>query len=590
MTEDKGRFGPFVDPDQASLRDVLVRLEAHPRVTANRLTRVRSAANTLSRILDRPLEEIPAHMRWLTESFRHLKRSGLAPKTVANTKSEIRYAVRIALGRQTRSAMPKLSDEWARLFEALHGSPLRWQLSRIIRYLAGTGVAPGQVTDEHTAAYRRDLEASEEVDQPYYRWRAAVRAWNRATEQIPDWPSQRLSLPPHRRRRWTLPEAEFPASFREDVEACLGRMARRDPLGQTGPRRELRPSTLKVRRHQYFKLASAAVFAGAPIESMTSLARLIEVPTFTSAVQHLLDRRDGEPSEALHGLVGAMVAVAKHHVGADEDQLDTLRIMHANLEVETEGFRERTRRRLGEFDDDRQTARLVHLPGYLLELARKPATPRRSRPVLAQMAIAVEILLFAALRVGNLAALNLHRHVRRVVIDGEEWLIVTIPRSETKNRRTISHPIDPDSLALIDAALALYEQPDGHMFPGRNGPKSGTFLSKQIKDTIWEYAGLDMNPHAFRALSGVLHMRRHPGAFEDVRVMLHDRDGQTVREHYTVYADRHAIRHVQESILAARNGVPNPYLKPKGRGRSRRRPARGRRPNGSGRPDKRTRQ
>jgi integrase len=590
MTEDKGRFGPFVDPNQASLRDVLVRLEAHPRVTASRRTRVRSAANTLSRILDRPLEEIPAHMRWLTESFRHLKRSGLAPKTVANTKSELRYAVRIALGRQARSAMPKLSGEWARLFEALHGSPLQWQLSRIIRYLARTGVAPGQVTDEHAAAYRRDLEASQEVDQPYSRWRAAIRAWNRAAQDVSSWPSRTLRLPPQRRRRWTLTEAEFPASFREDVEACLGRMARRDPLGQTGPRRELRPQTLKLRRHQYCKLASAAVFAGTPIESMTSLARLIEVPTFTKAVQHLLDRRDGEPSEALHGLVGAMVAVARHHVGVDEDHLDALRIVHANVEVETEGFRERTRRRLAEFDDDRNTARLVHLPGYLLQLARNPAPPRRLTPVLAQMAIAVEILLFTALRVGNLAALNLPRHVRRVVIDGENWLIVTFPRSETKNRRTISHPIDPDSLALIDAALALYEQPDGHVFPGRNGPKSGTFLSKQIKDTIREYAGLDMNPHAFRALLGVFHMRRHPGAFEDVRVMLHDRDGQTVREHYTVYADRHAIRHVQESILAARNAVPNPYLKPKGRSRRRRLAARGRRLNGSGRPDLRRKQ
>jgi hypothetical protein len=99
-----------------------------------------------------------------------------------------------------------------------------------------------------------------------------------------------------------------------------------------------------------------------------------------------------------------------------------------------------------------------------------------------------------------------------------------------------------------------------------------------------------MNPHAFRALLGVFHMRRHPGAFEDVRVMLHDRDGQTVREHYTVYADRHAIRHVQESILAARNAVPNPYLKPKGRSRRRRLAARGRRLNGSGRPDLRRKQ
>jgi hypothetical protein len=85
-------------------------------------------------------------------------------------------------------------------------------------------------------------------------------------------------------------------------------------------------------------------------------------------------------------------------------------------------------------------------------------------------------------------------------------------------------------------------------------------------------------------------MRRHPGAFEDVRVMLHDRDGQTVREHYTVYADRHVIRHVQESILAARKGLPNPYPKPKGRGRRQRLAARRRRPNGSGLPDKRTRQ
>ena len=520
----------------------------------------------MSNFLDRPLEDIPAHPRWLNDKFRLLKESGLAPKTVANVKTELRYALRTALGRQPRSPMPKLSGEWARLFESLKGLPLQWQLSRFIRYLCGLGINPSSVDDSHAEACRRDLEASDEVDQPYYRWRAAIRAWNRAAATVPGWPPQILNLPNQRRARWTLPEQEFQESFRDDVDACLARMGRDDPLGKAGPKRALRPSTLKLRRHQYNKLASAAVFAGTPISSITSFAQLLELKTFTAAAQYLLDRQDGRRTEALHGLIGGMLAVARHHVRVDEAHYEALREIHVALDPCEEGFREKTRQRIEQFDDDRNSARLLHLPAHLLKLAQKPGVRPRDKPILAQIAIATEMLLFAPLRVGNLAGLNLERHVRRVVVDGEEQMILTIPRSEVKNRQTTTYRIEGESLALIDAAFALYEQTDGCVFPGRNGPKATSLLSSQIKAKIRRHAKLDVTPHLFRALSGVFHMRRHPGAFEDIRVMLHDRDAQTIRESYTVYSNRHLIRHVQESVLNARCEAIDPYRKGRLRG------------------------
>lgn len=571
MSNTDGSFGPFIDPNQPSLRDVLAKLELDPEVTPARLTRVRSAARTMSNALDLPLERIPAHPSWLNGRFRLLKEAGLAAKTVSNVKTELRFAVRTALGRQSRSPMPALSSEFRALYQAVKGSPLEWQLSRFLRYLSGLRVAPENVDDSHAEAYRRDLEADDDVDRAYYRWRAAVRAWNRAVATVPGWPTRVLRLPAQRRPRWTLREEEFTSPFRDDVEACLARMGRSDPLARRGPKRALRPATLRHRRQQYFKFASAAVFSGMPIASLTSFAQLVEPQAFTTTAQYLLDRQEGRLTEALHGLVGGMLAVARHHVGVGEEQYDRLREIHAALDPDEEGFRETTRRRLEQFDDDRNIARLLHLPAYLLRLAHAPKAPCRQRVLLAQMAVAIEILSVAPLRVGNLAGLNLNEHFRRVVADGEEQLILTVPRSDVKNRQDTTYRIAGDSLTTIDAALALYEQRQGHLFPGRCGAKRRSSLSEQIKKAIRRYARFDVNAHLFRALAGLHHLRRHPGAFEDIRVMLHDRDSQTVRDHYTSYSDRHVIRHVQESVLQARRAARDPYPKgPRPRGRPRR--------------------
>lgn len=561
MNNGKNDYGPFIDGEQPSLAGALARLASDPNVADARLKRVRSAVKSLSTVLGRSADAMPAHLRWLNDQFAKLEQSGLARQTVANIKTEIRFAVRTAFGQQSRSAMPKLTADWQELYDRLDGLPLQWQLSRFLRYLSGQDVAPSQVNDAHAAAFRDALVESGEVREPVQRWRATVRAWQRAAETVSGWPTISLNLPPNGRRRWTLHESDFAAAFRTDVTEYLARQGRANLRAEDGPRRASRPATLRHRRHQIYKLASAAVFAGTPVEDLQGLADLLELTVFTGAAEHLLARQEGMRTEALHNLVGAFLPVAKYHVRFDDADLDNLRAIHRALEPEEEALRVRTRTRMRQFDDDRNVARIVHLPHYLFALAKRHRSPSREQPVLAQMAIALAILQYAPMRIGNLAGLNLERHVRQVVIDGEARWLLTIPGEEVKNRVTNTYEIPGEDVQLIDTALALYDQPNGYIFPGRNGgAKATSFLSQQIKDTIARYAGLDVNSHLFRALIARHHLRRHPGAFEDVRTILHDRDGATVRAHYTIYSDQQIIRHVQDSVLATRQGTVNPYV------------------------------
>lgn len=561
MNAGKNDYGPFIDGEQPSLADALARLARDPDIAEARLKRVLSAVKSLSTVLGRSADAIPAHPRWLNDHFVKLGESGLARQTVANIKTEIRFAVRTACGRQSRSAMPNLTAGWQELYDRLDGLPLQWQLSRFLRYLSGQDVAPSQVSDAHAVAFRDALAASGEVRDPAQRWRATVRAWQRAAETVPGWPPIGLHLPPRGRHRWTLPESGFAAAFRADVTAYLARLGRANLRAEDGPRRALRPATLRHRRHQIYKFASAAVLAGTPVEDLQGLADLLELSVFISAAEHLLARQEGARTEALHNLAGAFLPIAKYHVRFDGADLEDLRAIHRALEPEEEVLRARTRTRMQQFDDDRNVARIVHLPHHLLALAVRERSRSRRQPVLAQMAIALAILQYAPMRIGNLAGLNLERHVRRVTIDGEARWLLTIPGEEVKNRITNTFEIPGEDVGLIETALALYDQANGYLFPGRNGgAKAPSFLSQQIKDAIARHAGLDVHPHLFRALIARHHLSRHPGAFEDVRTILHDRDGATVRAHYTTYSDQHMIRHVQDSVLATRCGTANPYV------------------------------
>jgi hypothetical protein len=77
-------------------------------------------------------------------------------------------------------------------------------------------------------------------------------------------------------------------------------------------------------------------------------------------LRYLLDRQNRKSSEALHGLAGGLLAVARNHVRVDKATETRLARIVKNLDVDVIGFRSKTRTRLAAFEDDRRVSALLH--------------------------------------------------------------------------------------------------------------------------------------------------------------------------------------------------------------------------------------
>jgi integrase len=538
----------FRDPGQPNLLDVLNKALRDGAIPAARIARARAAVAAFVRLTHRPASELPAHKGYLIHQMRRLRRqpTGLSPKTLSNTRSELLYLVEIVCGRGPRSALT-LSEGWGRFRTTLEGGPAWWSLSRLAAFSSRHNVAPPAVDDAHLGRFMEALQRSGEVTDPIGHTRRVVRIWNRLATDYPDLEIMPLTLSPQQRKRWTLPENAFAQSFRADVEAWFQRLTSDDPFS-SGPLRPLRTSTIRTRRHQLYKAASALVLSGHSIEAVRTLADLVSVRAFQALLRYLLERQSRKSTEALHGLAGALLAVARHHVGVDKETEAQLARIVKNLHVDATGFRSKTRTRLMAFEDDRRVSALLHLPARLFAEAKAAGRTRRGKQ-LAEMAIAIEILTFAPMRIANLVALRLGVTFRRVALGRERRWLISIPAHEVKNRAELTYEIPKDDYDLIDKVLALYDQPEGWLFSGRMpGPKASSLLSGQIKRTVESRLGLAFHTHMFRAIAGYLHLKENPNGFEAVRAILGNRDDNVIRKNYSFLAERSLIANAQAAI------------------------------------------
>ena len=556
---------PFLEKNQSSLAEVLTSVTANTPISLRRRQEVCSSLRSLARLLGQPLEAIPAHHRWLRERLKNLypEQAGMSRKRFANIKSDLRFALEHAgIGRSRRTYLASLTPAWQELWDRINDDRLRWPLSRLLRFCSAIGIGPESVDVAGAAVFRTALHDESFIRQPEQSFRRAVRAWNTAVERVPGWPQVRLSLPPGRRKGWTLPLDAFPASFREDIEAWIGRLRGDDLLAVDAPIRALRPATLKHRQFQTRMFGSALVHEGHPIDAITSLAYLVEVRHFKDGLRFLLRRAGGKPTEAIHGLATGIKAIARHHVKVPAAQLQELQRICKKLDLELDGLREKTRRRLQQFDDEQNVGLLLGLPWKLLNLAKNPRVPRRRAAVLVQLAVIIELSLFAPLRVGNLARLSLERHLEWARTSRGDVLHIFIPAEETKNRRPIHHELSGETAKLVRLYITKYRpllvnQPSEWLFPGRDGnPKNPTGLSLQISRTIQRHTGLDVNIHLFRHLVGKFHLGRHPGDYETIRQVLGHASIETTTQAYTQFEARSALLHYQETVRLLREHLP----------------------------------
>jgi integrase len=182
---------------------------------------------------------------------------------------------------------------------------------------------------------------------------------------------------------------------------------------------------------------------------------------------------------------------------------------------------------------------VVALPNRLMHEARtaKDHAPIKAA-VSAQLAVAVGILTFAPIRLGNLISIELGQNlIKPGGVQTPYWLV--FPRYDVKNRVDLNFQFDQPLTDLLDEYIheyrpALLRGTKGSwLFPGEGGrPKSTLMFGKQITERIQKAVGLRITPHQFRHAAAAIYLKHRPGDYETVRRLLGHRDIQTTVRFY----------------------------------------------------------
>jgi integrase len=278
-----------------------------------------------------------------------------------------------------------------------------------------------------------------------------VKAWQRAEIAIAGWPQIGLAIP-DRRRQWVSGWDGFPQSLHQDCQAWCDRLAGRDLL-EDAPFRPVRPATLAHREWQIRAFASAVVRMGRDPKSLTCLGDLVEIEAFKIGLRFFLDREGGKPTTTIADLASSLKAVARHYVRVEPHHLEQMGGIIRRLAPGRGGLTESNRTRLRPFDDRANVAALLKLPEELMRQARRHRNLVRGA-VRAQMAVAIEILLMAPIRISNLVELDIERNLVR---PGQgKALHIVISAEEVKNREPLEYPLPPESVDLLERYIREY--------------------------------------------------------------------------------------------------------------------------------------
>jgi len=414
-----------------------------------------------------------------------------------------------------------LTPSWFSLRKRVGDYYARARLSRFFTYASAKGVEPDQVNDRTVADFEETLKHSL-LERQTRIIGDLCREWNRCAESIEGWPATRLTVP-NRRRDYALPASAYPPSFGADVAAYLDHQARGDLFGGTG-RGPASPVTIRGLRLQLFQMATALVESGRDPQTIRSVADLVQPEALKTELKFFWTRNGNRKTGQLHNFALTAIKIAKWWVKAPPEEIAELQAIRRTVDPKETGMTPRNRARLRQFDDPENLRRLVDLPKAIVRALPREGAPSYAQAMRVQSALAISILTTAPMRAKNLASLRLGRHVVQTRPGGVRHIV--IPAEEVKNRTPLAFEVSDALGEVIDVYLArcrplLAGDAEGFLFPARRGgAMTPGKLAGQIKRTLWQETGIDLNAHAFRHLAALLFLRQYPGQYETTRQLL----------------------------------------------------------------------
>jgi integrase len=544
-----------------TLAEVIARHEEDSSLTPKRRRDLKSAVLRISEMTGVDPRITPASLRLMRPRINAVRpaKHDLTPKTWSNLRSNFRAALVQAAPRQ-----PRRSDaEWEKLRRALPKKRMRTGLSRLIGFCQTNAIPATAMSDAVSDRFRAYLEADTTVPSPHDCHRRTCRLWNEAAESVPGWPLIRLTVPHHRRPRQSLPISSFPLALQQEFAAYIESLRGGDLFAEAAPERALATSTVQQRAAELGLALSALVASGRDPGRITSLACLVEPDAFTAVLRQYL--KDGKPRPFAHNMAQTLVSLAKRWVKPDPSALDKLRELQRRLGPQRKGLTQKNRALLRTLDDSAVRAKLYFLPERLANWAER--TTAVNGAVVMEIAVAIAILQSTALRIANLAALRLDRHLVRPGGPRSLWQI-DIPAHEVKNHQALVYELARQTTTLLDRYIRRYRPSlaapgNPCLFPVGSRQKTPHTLSQQIRKALADWVGIEMTPHQFRHFAGRLMQQHSPGAFAAIAQLLGHKDIGTAMAYYAELDTLSAGRQFARFLEAERGKA-----RPRGRRRS----------------------
>jgi len=544
-----------------TLATVLAGVDADGTLSLRKRQDVSSALRTVGKVLKHPLAELPAHPSELRSRLKGFvpAQDGLSDRRWRNVLSLLRFALKHAgIARVPARYREPMSPSWTELLQPTQATDgERHGLSRLARYCTVRHVEPAGVDNALLGSFIKDLDASELTDNVATTHRRLATIWNRFLAKLPDGPCRPVDVPVDP-RKFSFPWSRFPASLQDEVDAYFRRLSGGDELDECGVK-PLRPDSIVVLRWRLLAFLSALVHLGRSPDKLTSLREAIAVETVKPALRFFLarsaERSAPRRTDQAHRIACCVLAIAKHWVKADQGHVKELQALCKRLHPGPSGMTTKNRARLRQFDDPANLSALLVLPQTLAAQVAQCKTPSRSDALKMQTAVAIEILLMVPIRRGNLARLDIHRHMIRTR-GGVMHLV--IPAEEVKNSSPVEAILPAETVRLIDTYLdryrpLLFNAPSPWLFPGVGGhAKRPEGMTAQIGSSIRRHCGLQMNPHLFRHLAAKMYLDSHPGAYGVVRLVNGHKSVDTTTDFYCGAETTSAMRHYDAHVLELR--------------------------------------
>ena len=549
-----------------TLEVVFDKISKDPSLSLVRKRDLQSSLRVAAAALQLPLAQAVADPEWLRRRLATVApaRLNLAKKTWANILANLKAALVLAGVVKHVGRGRHLNGEWGKLWEQLKDPNLKLSLTRFVTFCSREGVCPSDVSDETVSEFALVLRRSSLRKDPDLALYYLTRCWNKASISVSGWPTQLVTVP-KRRIVFKVDDELLPSSFQCDLARYLSVMACANPLADNAPPRPLSPVSLAQYRRQILRFFGELVSCGMVAETIVNLGVMVRPENVEKGLRAMLDRKGGRTSQTIYGMAYMLKTIAKHYVQLPADDIAKLDVLCRRLKVRQVGMTEKNRKRLRQFDDEGQAARILNLPAELLAEARQGKRSPKRCAMLVEVALAVELLLMTALRIKNLAELHLDRNIEFSRATRDRVCHLVVASHQVKNGQHLEFELDVETTALLQMFVEKYRPllvstSSRWLFGRRDAdqPVSTTVLSQRISKTIRDRTGLEVNPHLFRSLGGKLYLDRHPGGFEVVRRLLGHTNMSTTLKAYTGLESTSAAKHFDQTIRSLRDGMARP--------------------------------